>query len=38
VLSLVMGATAASKQFGLDTRARERLLAIVRDGLRAPSR
>jgi AcrR family transcriptional regulator len=35
VLALVMGTMAASKNHGLDARGRERLLAIVRDGLRA---
>ncbi len=35
VLAIAMGATAASKQLGVDARGRERLLAIVCDGLRS---
>lgn len=35
VMALAMGALAASQHLGVDARARERLLAILRDGLRA---
>jgi len=35
VLALATGAMAASKRLGVDARGRERLLAILRDGLRA---
>jgi AcrR family transcriptional regulator len=34
VLALTMGAMGAAKQYGIDARGRERLLAIMRDGLR----
>lgn len=38
VLALATGAMGASKHLGVDARGRERLLAVMRDGLRAGSR
>jgi hypothetical protein len=34
-MALAMGALAAFRRLGVDERGRERLLAVIRDGLRA---